>query len=248
MENKVWAVVAGNEITDKVLNSIIMRYPEDKRAYFEDEQGKKQILEQTIAFELFNKFGEEIKLNKTDEFKEAVNNLSKEILTQMTINKVLSDVTVTDEDAKKFYDENKEKFVEQPTVSAKHILVKTEEEARDIKNEIAEEKISFEDAAVKYSTCPSKEQGGNLGSFARGMMVPEFEEVAFKAEIGKLSDEVKTQFGYHLILVEDKKEGSEKSFEEVKDMIIGQLIQEGQQKKYLDVVNELEGKYGVDRK
>lgn len=248
MENKVWAVVAGNEITDKDLNSIIMRYPEDKRTYFEDEQGKKQILEQTIAFELFNKFGEEIKLNKTDEFKEAVNNLSKEILTQMTINKVLSEVTVTDEDAKKFYDENKEKFVEQPTVSAKHILVKTEEEAKDIKNEIVEEKISFEDAAMKYSTCPSKEQGGNLGSFARGMMVPEFEEVAFKAETGKLSDGVKTQFGYHLILVEDKKEGSEKSFEEVKDMVIGQLIQEGQQKKYIDVVKELEGKYGVDRK
>lgn len=248
MENKVWAVVAGNEISDKDLNSIIMRYPEDKRGYFEEEQGKKQILEQTIAFELFNKFGEEIQLNKTAEFKEAVDNLSKEILTQMTINKILSEITVTDEDAKKFYDENKEKFVEQPTVSAKHILVKTEEEAKEIKNEIATEKISFEDAAMKYSTCPSKEQGGNLGPFARGMMVPEFEEVAFKAEIGKVSDGVKTQFGYHLILVEDKKEGSEKSFEEVKDMVINQLIQEAQQKKYIDVVKELEGKYGVDRK
>jgi peptidyl-prolyl cis-trans isomerase C len=248
MENKLWAVVAGNEITDKDLNSIIMRYPEDKRSYFENEQGKKQILEQTIAFELFNKFGEEIKLNETDEFKEAVNNLSKEILTQMTINKVLSEVTITDEDAKKFYDENKDKFTEAATVSAKHILVKTEEEAKNIKNEISEEKITFEEAAEKYSTCPSKEQGGNLGSFARGMMVPEFEEVAFKAEIGEISDGVKTQFGYHLIMVEDKTEGAEKSFEEVKDMVINQLIQEGQQKKYIDVVRELEDKFGVDRK
>lgn len=248
MENKLWAVVAGNEITDKDLNSIIARYPEDKRAYFENEQGKKQILEQTIAFELFNKFGEEIKLNETDEFKDAVKNLSKEILTQMTINKVLSEVTITDEDAKKFYDENKEKFAEQGTVSAKHILVETEEEAKNIKNEISEEKISFEDAASKYSSCPSKEQGGNLGSFARGMMVPEFEEAAFKAEIGEVTDGVKTQFGYHLILVEDKKEGSEKSFEEVKDMVINQLIQEAQQKKYIDFVMELESKFGVDRK
>jgi len=248
MENKLWAVVAGNEITDKDLNSIIMRYPEDKRAYFENEEGKKQILEQTIAFELFNKFGEEIKLNETDDFKEAVNNLSKEILTQMTINKVLSDVTVTDEDAKKFYDENKEKFAEAATVSAKHILVKTEEEAKNIKNEISDGKISFEEAATKYSTCPSKEQGGDLGSFQRGMMVPEFEEVAFKAEIGKLTDGVKTQFGYHLILVEDKKEGTKKNFEEVKEMVINQLIQEGQQRKYIDVVRELETKFGVDRK
>lgn len=248
MENKVLAVVSGTEIKEKDLDAIIMRYPDDKRRYFSNDQGRKQLLEQTIAFELMNKLGEEIKLNETEEYKETVANLAKEVLTQMTINKVLSDVTVTEDEVKKFYDENKDKFVDAPTVSAKHILVDTEEEAKRIKSEIESSELSFEEAAMKYSTCPSKEQGGSLGVFGRGMMVPEFEDAAFNAEIGKVTEPVETQFGYHIILVEAKNEEKAKSFDEVKDMITNQLIQEAQQKKYIDSIIELEKKYGVDRK
>ncbi|MGV2643757.1 peptidylprolyl isomerase, partial [Clostridium perfringens] len=102
-------------------------------------------------------------------------------------------------------------------------------------------------AAVKYSTCPSKEQGGNLGAFGRGMMDPEFEEAAFNLEIGVVSDSVQTQFGYHLIKVEEKNEGKEMLFDEVKDQIVNTLLQEMQQRKYLDVVKELEKKYVVTR-
>lgn len=248
MENKVIAVAAGKQITEKDIQSIIMRYPEEQRAYFNSEQGKKQLVEQTIAFELFNKFGKEIELDKTNEYKLSVENIAKELLAQMTISKVLSEVTVTDEDAKKFYDDNKDKFAKPSTVTAKHILVEKEEAAKQIKNEIEEGKLTFEEAAKKYSTCPSKEQGGELGPFSKGMMVPEFEEAAFTAEIGKVTEPVKTQFGYHLILVSAKNDAEEKSFEEVKDMVIGQLMQQAQQKKYIDCISELEKKYGVDRK
>ncbi|MEQ8197333.1 MAG: peptidylprolyl isomerase, partial [Clostridiaceae bacterium] len=93
-----------------------------------------------------------------------------------------------------------------------------------------------------------KEQGGNLGSFSRGMMVPEFEEAAFNAEIGEVTESVKTQFGYHLIKLESKNPAKELSFEEVKDQVVNQLIQQSQQKKYFDVVSELSAKYGVERK
>ena len=99
-ENKVLAVVAGVEITQNDLEEVIMRYPEDKRGYFNNEQGKKQLLEQIIAFELFNKFVAENNIDKTEEYIKEVQKLQKDILTQMTINKVLSEVTVTDEDAK----------------------------------------------------------------------------------------------------------------------------------------------------
>ena len=248
MENKTLAVVAGREITDKDLDNIISKYPEEQKMYFSNEQGRKQLLEQTIAFELLNKFGEEIELNKTAEYAETLNSLAKELLTQMTVNKVLSEVTVTDEEAVKFYNENKSNYADQEKVSAKHILVDTEEDANKIKSEIEEGTTTFEDAAMKYSSCPSKEEGGNLGEFARGMMVPEFEDVAFDSEIGKVSEPVKTQFGYHLILVENKSEAKEKAFEDVKDVVTKQLIQQAQQKKYIDVVLELEKKYGVDRK
>ncbi len=248
MENKVLAVAAGYEITEKDLNAIISRYPQDKRAMFQSEGGKKQLLEQLIAFELMNKFGKEIGLDKTEEYKAQIAAIEKEVLTSMAINKALADVTVTDDEAKKYYDENKEAFAQPATVSAKHILVATEDEAKKIKAEIDNKEISFEEAAKKYSTCPSKEQGGNLGEFSKGMMVPEFEQAAFNSEIGVITEPVKTQFGYHLVLVEAKNEASSKSFDEVKDSVVNQLLQENQHKKYGDLLTELEGKYGVERK
>lgn len=247
MENKVLAVAAGNEITEKDLNALIARYPEQQRAAFSSEEAKKNLLEQLISFELFNKFGKELGLDKTEEYKEAVANITKEVLTSMAMNKALADVTVTDEEAKKYYDENTGAFSVPPTVSARHILVETEEEANNIKNEI-NNGLSFADAAMKYSKCPSKEQGGNLGEFSKGMMVPEFEKASFEAEVGTISEPVKTQFGYHLIIVDSKNEGSVKSFEEVKDSIVNELIKKNQHKKYDDLLKQLEGKYGVDRK
>lgn len=248
MENKILAVAAGNEITQEDLNRIIIRYPEDKRGYFESEEGRNQLLDQTISFELMSKFGEELALDKTKDFQDTLKALGKELLTQVTINKVLSEVTVTNEEVQKFYEDNIENFKEEASVSAKHILVETEEEAKKAQEEIESEKISFEDAAMKYSICPSNQEGGDLGVFKKGMMVPEFEEVAFNAEVGKISAPVQTQFGYHLILVENRSEIKQKSFDEVKDSVINQLTQAAQQKKYKDLVVELEGKYGVDRK
>lgn len=247
MENKVLAIAAGNEITEKDLNALIARYPEQQRAAFSSEEAKKNLLEQLISFELFNKFGQEMGLDKTEEYKEAVASITKEVLTSMAMNKALADVTVTDEDAKKYYDENKDAFAVPPTVSARHILVDTEEEANKVKEEI-DNGLSFADAAMKYSKCPSKEQGGNLGEFSKGMMVPEFEKASFEAEVGVLSVPVKTQFGYHLIIVDSKNEGTVKSFEEVKNSIINELMKKNQHKKYEDLLHQLEGKYGVDRK
>lgn len=248
MENKVLAIAAGNEITEKDLNAIISRYPQEQRAALQDEGKRTQLVEQLIAFELMSKFGKEIKLDTTQEYKDAIESISKEVITSMAINKVLADVTVTDEEVAKYYDENKESFGKPATVSARHILVETEEEAQKAKEEISSDKISFGDAAMKYSMCPSNMQGGNLGEFSKGMMVPEFEEAAFKAEIGAISDPVKTQFGYHLIIVDAKNEASIKSFDEVKDNVLDQLIKQNQHTKYEQILKELEGKYGVERK
>jgi Parvulin-like peptidyl-prolyl isomerase len=248
MENKVLAVAAGNEITEKDLNAIISRYPEEQRGALQNEGKKKQLLEQLISFELMNKFGKEIELDKTQEYKDAIESISKEVLTSMAINKILADITVTDDEVKKYYEDNKEAFAQPATVSARHILVETEEEAKKAKEEIASESISFGDAAMKYSTCPSNQQGGSLGEFSKGMMVPEFEEAAFTAEIGVVTEPVKTQFGYHLILVDAKNDASTKSFDEVKDGVLNQLLQQNQHVKYDQMLKELENKYGVERK
>lgn len=247
MEDKILATVAGKEIKESDLQNVIARYPEDRRAYFGTEEAKKQLLEQLVSFELINILGKELKIDETEEYSDNVKQAEKDILTQLTLNKLLLEVTVTEEDALNFYNANKDKFTKAPTVTAKHILVDEKELCDQIKKEIDDNELTFEEAAVKYSTCPSKEEGGNLGSFGRGMMVPEFEEAAFNLDLNVVSEPVQTQFGYHLIKVEDKNDGSESPFEEVKAQIINNLLQEAQQRKYLDVVKELEKKHGVTR-
>ena len=85
--------------------------------------------------------------------------------------------------------------------SARHILVQTEEECLKLKDMILDEGKDFSDIARSYSNCPSKAQGGDLGQFGPGMMVKEFDEVVFKAELNSLEGPLKTQFGYHLLEV-----------------------------------------------
>ncbi len=90
-------------------------------------------------------------------------------------------------------------------VKAQHILVLSENEAKEIKTKIDKNEITFEEAAKEFSQCPSKAQGGDLGFFPRGVMVKEFEQAAFEAPVGVVTDPVQTQFGWHLIKVTDKK-------------------------------------------
>lgn len=248
MENKVLAVAAGQEITQKDLDALIARYPAEQQRYFATEEGNKRLLDQTIGFELMTAYGKELELDKTKEYEDAMKVYAKEVVMQLAMNKVLSEVEVKEEDLKKYYEDNKDKYAEQATVNAKHILVDTEEEAKKIKTEIDNGEISFEDAAKKYSSCPSNQQGGSLGSFGRGMMVPEFEEAAFNAEIGVVTEPVKTQFGYHLIVVEEKNDAKIKSFEEVKNAVEKEYTNKTQYDKYEEVLNQLEKKYGVERK
>ena len=89
-------------------------------------------------------------------------------------------------------------------IRASHILVKTENEAKDLYSDISEGKIDFADAAMEKSLCPSGQVGGDLGFFGRGMMVRPFEEAAFALEKGEVSQPVQTQFGWHLIKLTDK--------------------------------------------
>lgn len=85
-----------------------------------------------------------------------------------------------------------------PTASARHILVPTEEACQQLRSDI-EGGADFAALAAEHSQCPSGKQGGSLGQFSQGQMVPEFDEIVFSGEIGKVHGPVQTQFGYHLI-------------------------------------------------
>ena len=247
MSEKILAVAAGHEITEGEVNELIKNYPPEQQIYMSSPQAKQQVLEQIIAFHLFHKMAVEEKITESKEYQEMVEKVKVELASHMAATQVIEGITVEEAEEKKFYDENPDLFAAKAQVSAKHILVDSEDSANDIAKEIADG-LAFEEAAKKYSTCPSKEQGGDLGYFSKGQMVPEFEKAAFEGEVGKVIGPVQTQFGYHLIRVEDKKESSVMSFEQVKDQIHQQLIQNKQKEVYDAKVKELETKYGVERK
>ncbi|MBV7276955.1 peptidylprolyl isomerase [Clostridium sp. PL3] len=244
MENKVLAIVNGVEITESDLESAIMRFPRERQSYLNSEDGKKQLLEEMIAFELVYNYAKDSGIEEEKEYIELLEKAKKEILTQTAISKVMNEVTVTDGEVSDFYKANEQAFVDPEMVSAKHILVETKEKAEEVISEI-NSGLLFEDAAKKYSSCPSNAQGGSLGRFSRGQMVPEFEEAAFGLNIGVVSEPVKTQFGYHLIKVEEKVESAVKKLDEVKDTIKNNLLQQRQAFKYSQLNNELKEKYTV---
>jgi len=92
------------------------------------------------------------------------------------------------------------------TATARHILVEDEQVCKDLKAQIENGDTTFEDAAKSYSQCPSGNEGGDLGSFGKGAMVPEFDAVVFNDEVGVVHGPVQTQFGYHLLEVTSRKD------------------------------------------
>lgn len=135
------------------------------------------------------------------------------------------EATITDAMMKAKYDKIVAENPPEEEVKARHILVDSEDEAKKLKAEI-EKGADFADIANKHSKDARDGSGGDLGYFTRDRMVPEFAEAAFKAEVGKVVGPVKSQFGWHLILVEDKRKQAPPPFEDVKPQLKDMVAQE----------------------
>lgn len=245
MEEKIIATINGKHITNKDLQEIILRFPADRQQHLTTPEGKKELLNEIVSFEVLYEYAKDNNMEEDKDFLIQLENAKKEILTQIAIKKIISSVKVDEEDIAKFYEDNKEMFKTEETITAKHILVNTLEECNNILNEI-KSGMKFEKAAEKYSTCPSKNKGGALGTFGHGRMVPPFEKAAFNMNVGEISEPVKTQFGYHLIFIEDKSPESIISLDEVKGSIYAQVLQEKQKEMYISFIDDLKKKYNVN--
>ena len=243
MNNEVIATIAGETITQADFDAYVENFPQEQKAHLANPQAKQHFIDQMITMRLFAKLGEDEKLSESEEYKRIMAEAQREILAQIAVRETIKDATVTEEEMKSYYDSNKEQFTKGATVQAKHILVDSEEQCETIKKEIESGAKSFEDAAKEYSTCPSNARGGDLGEFSKGQMVKEFEDVAFEAEVGSISSPVKTQFGYHLVKVENRSDASVIPFEEVKEKIENQLIQQKRNELYQAKIAELKAKY-----
>ncbi len=244
MNNKVLASVNGKEITQDIVMKFLNDLGPQTAMQFQSPEGMKKVVDELINQEVLYLDAIEKNLGEEEEFKVELERLKEGLIKQYAVNKLLSGITVEEEEVKKFYQENKGQFKNPESAIASHILVDSEEGAKEALKEI-ENGMSFEDAAKKYSSCPSKDQGGDLGEFTRGKMIPEFEEAAFAMEVDTISQPVKTQFGYHVIKLVEKKQESQSSFEEVKEQISQQLIAMNQQQAYLNKTNELRENYDV---
>lgn len=153
-------------------------------------------------------------------------------------NKVFANIKVSPEQAKAFYDKEKDKFKMPETVQASHILIKPDGQGDEAKKKAkakAEEILAklkkgadFAETAKKESGCPSSAKGGDLGEFERGRMVPEFEKAAFALKPGELSDVVETKFGYHIIKTTKHNPGETMPFEKVEPFIKNHLRQDAE--------------------
>ena len=191
--------------------------------------GKKQFADDYLRMKILAQEGMKNGLDKDPDVMKQLDLLRENLVAQEELKRLDSTVTVSDADLKKAYEENKKEYEQ---VKAKHILIAfkgspaaqkgkkelTDAEAKAkaelLRNEIIAGKAKFEDVAKKESDdLESGKNGGDLGAFSHGQMVPEFEQAAFSAKPGDITPVVKTQFGYHIIKVE---EHSSTPFEQVK--------------------------------
>ena len=240
------AIVNTKAIYDSDIDEMIAQMGPRGQAY-QSAEGRALVLEQLIAQRLFLADAMRNLYEREPAFKEELQRIKEQLLTQYAISKAVDGVTVTDIEARKFFDENRDQFAAQPVVSASHILVDSEDKANSILDEIKSGAISFEDAARQHSSCPSAQQGGSLGEFTRGQMVPEFDQAVFSMETGELRGPVKTQFGYHIIRLDGKKDGQPVSFDQAADQIKAHLLEQKRQQAYQSRVNQLKILYPVER-
>jgi len=230
--------VNGTAITDTDVEMTLMnatqgrfnQVPADKQAEF-----RKQVLQQLIAKELIFEDAKKTGVLKSKEFKDEFEKIKKRIEKDLAIQvwqkRELDKIKISDKKLKDYYNKNKDEFIEKESVHARHILVKTEDEAKKIVSELKSLKADalkdrFIALAKEKSTGPSGPNGGDLGYFAQGQMVPEFNDKVFSMKVGTISQPVKTQFGYHVIYLEDKKDKKTRPFAEVKTFIEQRLKME----------------------
>ncbi len=255
------ATVDGTKITDEDVTNALMQATQGRLAQLpaqKQEQLKKQFLDELVMKQLIYKDAKKEGITNSKEYKEQlqkiIESIKKDLAIKLWQKKLFEGIKISDKELKEYYNKNKQEFMQKEAVHARHILVKSEEEAKKIiqqlkglKGEALKQK--FIELAKEKSTGPSGPKGGDLGYFSKGQMVPAFEKAAFETPVGHITTEpIKTQFGYHIIYVEDKKQAVTKPFDEVKPYIEQRLKMEKFREVMQKRLQELKSKAKVQYK
>ena len=221
--------------------------PDYAQQIFTDAAGRERFLNEIVNKELLYKEAMKKGFDKSSEFNKKMEDFKKLTLVSEVFEKeIMAKSKVSDQDIRDYYDKNKDSFVMATEIKASHILVKTEEEAQKVLARLKKgEKFEAIARAVSLDTASAK-NGGDVGFFKKGQMVPEFERAAASLKVGDISIPVKTQFGYHIIKVTDKKTGAPVEFEKVRDLISQKLSGEKQKEAFEAYIAELKKTYKVE--
>jgi len=216
-KDPVIATINGVEITKTDLD-LAEGNIDPQLAQLPPEQKKLAALTAVIDSKLIAAKAKSEKLQESEEYKNRMEFIADRELHNAYFKKHVVDV-VTDAEIKARYDKEIAEMPKQQEVHARHILVKTEDEAKAVIKALGEGK-DFAELAKEKSTDPNKSDGGDLGFFRKGQMVPEFEAAAFAMNKGDVyKTTIKTQFGFHVIKVEDKRDTPPPEFDKVKDQV-----------------------------
>ncbi|MFC1752833.1 peptidylprolyl isomerase [Thermoproteota archaeon] len=241
------AKVGGEVITLEELNARLDAYPDQYKQAFAQKENKVKVLDQMIDEEILLLVAKKSKYNKKEDFKQQIDEIKNRLLITFLIqDKIDSQAAVSAEEVKKYFDDNKAQFGPIERRKARHILVKTEPEASKILSSI-KKGGNFSELAKKHSLDPTAANGGDIGWFIRGQLVPEFDKAAFSLKKGQLSSVVKTQFGYHIIMLDDISQRPALSFNEVKDRIQQTLLAQKKQQLTQDLISTYKEKVKITR-
>lgn len=236
----VIATVNGSEITEGDM-AIAENEFGPQFGNLQGDQRRAALLSALIEVRLLASEAEKQELADSEEFARRMEFLRQSALHSAYIEKTVTS-KVTDEEVRAVYDEQVAETPPAEEVHARHILVKTKEEADEIVKQL-DDGGDFEALAKEKSTDGAAAQGGDLGYFSSGQMVPEFEKVAFELQPGEYTKQpVETQFGFHVIKVEDKRQKQPPAFDAVQDRLRSALVRN----KYVEQVNTLREAAEVD--
>lgn len=235
--NGIAAVVNGEQITVAEIKEAYNQNPQ-MAAQETFENFYNRALDVMVNSKLALQAATKANIQATPEYQKQLAELQDELARQLYIDQQVT-ARVTPEEIQKVYDEYIKNFKSQKEAKAKHILVKSEEQAKDIIKQLNDKSASFEELAVKFSDDQS-----DLPYFTAEMMVPEFSEAAFALEKGAYSKEpVKTEFGYHIILLEDVRDTQPLSLQEVEPQIKANLSMQAVE----EIVKDLNGNAQVEK-
>ena len=219
------------KITVDEFNKEMSKVPDFAKSIFEGPEGKRKYLDDLINRELIYIDAKKKGIDKGKEYIELVEKFKKDALLEVLLKKEVEEkAKVDDSELEAYYHSHPEEFRLNEEVRASHILVKTEAEAKEVLKKL-KGGSDFTRLAMELSMDPgSAKNGGDLGYFGRGKMIPEFEGAAFKLKQGELSEPVRTQFGYHIIKITGRKPGQLVDYSKVVDVIRQRLVREKQKK------------------